>query len=217
MNRLSSSPLRFLPLCALLVLALLCTACGRSAPTSYYLLHSDEKPLTADRLPATTLRIAPVSIPAYLDRQSIVTRQPDNPRLRVDSFAVWAEPLDQGIRRVLREVLGARLLPDGITVDSGTGSDGWSTLLVLEVLRLDGAPGQTAHLEARWSVQDVAGTILARGNHADSLECRAGDSDGTAALVDAQSLLLQRLGQALAPQIARVASPAARGRLASAQ
>lgn len=199
-----------LTMCALLGLLPLCTACGPSAPTHYYMLDSGETPLAADHLPPTVLRIAQVGIPGYLDRQGIVSRRPDSPRLRVDNFDIWAEPLDQGIRRVLREVLWPRLLPCGITVDCGNGNDGWNSVLVLNILRLDGAPGQTAHLEARWSVQDTAGRILAGGNYADSLDCPAhtGGDGSPSALVNAQSQLLQRMGRALAPQIARAAAPA---------
>ena len=94
----------------LALLTLLLTACGRSAPTHFYLLDSGQPPLTADSLPAASLSIAPVSVPDYLDRNGLVRRSDGQTRLEVSELDIWAEPLGQGARRVLGEVLAARLL-----------------------------------------------------------------------------------------------------------
>ena len=62
---------RFFPVVTLCLLACLLTACGKSAPTYYYLLESGEKPFAAPSLPATSLRIAHVenSLQRTLARQ----------------------------------------------------------------------------------------------------------------------------------------------------
>ena len=65
---------RLLTLLAVLGLALLALAgCGRSTPTNYYLLESGMTPVTADDLPPTTLRVAMVEVPNYLNRNNIVS------------------------------------------------------------------------------------------------------------------------------------------------
>lgn len=80
----------------LALLAVLLTACGRSAPTHFYLLDSGQPPLTADALPAISLGIAPVSVPDYLDRNGLVRRSDGQARLEVSELDIWAEPLGQG-------------------------------------------------------------------------------------------------------------------------
>ena len=136
---------RFFPVVTLCLLACLLTACGKSAPTYYYLLESGEKPFAAPSLPATSLRIAHVGIPGYLDRQGVVSRREGDPLLNVNNFDIWAEPLDQGIRRVLREVLSPSLLAGDIAVQT-TDDAGWKAALLVDILRLDGAPGETEKL-----------------------------------------------------------------------
>ena len=196
---------RFFPVVTLCLLACLLTACGKSAPTYYYLLESGEKPFAAPSLPATSLRIAHVGIPGYLDRQGVVSRREGDPLLNVNNFDIWAEPLDQGIRRVLREVLSPSLLAGDIAVQT-TDDAGWKAALLVDILRLDGAPGERVRLEARWSLLDSADKVMARGSFADSATCPAAQpgTAATSSLVRTQSLLVQRLGQALAPEILRV-------------
>lgn len=187
--------------------ALSLAGCGQSAPTRYYVLDSGRPGLAAASLPAAGLRIAHVGIPGYLDRQGVVSRHDGDPRLEVNTFDIWAEPLDQGIRRVLREVLSPDLLGKGIAVQS-TDDAGWQMALLVDVLRLDGAPGETVSLEARWTLLDGNDKVLARGSFADSADCPAAQpgSAATGKLVATQSLLVQRLAQALTPEIVRAMS-----------
>lgn len=189
-------------LCCLCALPM--TGCGQSAPTRYYVLDSGRQALSAASLPAAGLRIAHVGIPGYLDRQGVVSRHDGDPRLEVNNFDIWAEPLDQGIRRVLREVLSPDLLDKGIAVQNNDDT-GWKMALAVEVLRLDGAPGETVSLEARWTLFDGNDRVLSRGSFADSADCPAAQagSAATGKLVATQSLLVQRLGQALTPEIVR--------------
>ncbi|HJA79308.1 MAG TPA: PqiC family protein [Candidatus Desulfovibrio intestinavium] len=193
-----------LPVLLLSCLALTLAACGQSAPTRYYVLDSGRPGLAAASLPTAGLRIAHVGIPGYLDRQGVVSRRDGDPLLEVNNFDIWAEPLDQGIRRVLREVLSPDLLGEGIAVQNNDDS-GWLMALVVDVLRLDGAPGEAVHLEARWSLLDSKDHVLARGSFADSADCPAAQpgAAATGKLVASQSLLVQRLGQALTPEIVR--------------
>ena len=149
----------------LALLTLLLTACGRSAPTHFYLLDSGQPPLTADSLPAASLSIAPVSVPDYLDRNGLVRRSDGQTRLEVSELDIWAEPLGQGARRVLGEVLAARLLPRGIDVIAAGDRQGDMELAVA-LERLDGDTPGTARLQARWQ--------LSRGGEARHLRSQRG-------------------------------------------
>ncbi|MDR1776578.1 MAG: PqiC family protein [Desulfovibrio sp.] len=141
---------------------LLLAACARSAPTSYYLLESEARPVAVDSLPAKTLGLARPVLPEYLDRHGIVSRVDGQTRLVVGEFNVWAEPLGQGIRRVMREELAPSLLALGVTVRDA-GEEDADVALFLDVLRFDGALGGTAYLQARWTLKDRRGKILAQG------------------------------------------------------
>jgi uncharacterized lipoprotein YmbA len=180
------------PFAILLVFAL--AACVRSVPTNYYLLESSAKPVQADSLPAKTLRIARVGVPEYLNRDGIVNRVDGQTRLVVAQFNVWAEPLDQGVRRVVREELAPRLFDAGVNVQA-TGDDGGDAVLFLDVRRLDGTPGGKAYAELHWMLKNRRDAVLGQGSHADEEPVRGGEH---ADLVRAQSLLVGRFAARLA-------------------
>lgn len=78
-------------------------------PTRYYVLDGPE----AATLPAIaaggTLAIRSIELPAYLrNSKSMVVRLGEN-EVRYEDFSRWAEPLDAGIQRILRERLVALL------------------------------------------------------------------------------------------------------------
>ena len=116
-------------------------------------------------------------------------------RLEVSELDIWAEPLGQGARRVLGEVLATRLLPRGIDVIAAGDRQGDMELAVA-LERLDGDTPGTARLQARWQLSR-GGEALDRGIYAASED--AGMS--SASLVAAQSRLLQGLGEHLAERL----------------
>lgn len=150
-----------LPLLCFLALCL--CACGRSTPTNYYLLESSLGPFKADNLPATTLRVAQVEVPSYLNRNNIVSRVHDQTKLILAEFHIWAEPVASGVRRVVEEMLTRPLLERGIYVlPPGTASGG-DYVLLLDVQRLDGNFNEKAVLECHWSLLDKNEKPLQRG------------------------------------------------------
>lgn len=95
-------------LSALLLAVPLCAACAlfspRSAPLRYaVLVPLQELPGAAlAPVPSGTLRagLGPVTLPDYLRRPSIVSRQ-EHTRLVPSDTERWAEPLDRAVERVL--------------------------------------------------------------------------------------------------------------------
>ncbi|MDR2850498.1 MAG: PqiC family protein [Desulfovibrio sp.] len=177
----------------LLLLSL--AACGRSVPDTCYLLESAVPPLVVDQLPACSLRIARVSLPEYLDRRGIVSRSDGQGRLEIAQFHVWAEPLDQNVRRVVQEGLMPLLLSKGITVQSTGDETAGDFTLLLDVRRLDGAVGGMAVLQMQWTFKNKRDDILGRGMYADE-EPVSGNDHG--ALVFAQSRLVRHMTEHLA-------------------
>jgi uncharacterized lipoprotein YmbA len=177
-----------------LLFAFMLFACVRSAPTNYYLLESSAEPVQADSLPAKTLRIARVVVPEYLDHGGIVSRVDGQTRLVVAQFNIWAEPLNQGVRRVVREELAPRLLVSGVNVRTA-GEDGGDAVLFLDVRRLDGALGGKAYAELHWMLKNRRDAVLGQGSHADAEPVRGGEYTD---LVRAQSALVSRFAVRLA-------------------
>ncbi|MFV8820050.1 PqiC family protein [Haliea sp. E17] len=75
----------------------LVAACS-TAPSQHYILRAREVP------PASTgdlsIGVGPVTLPNYLQRNNFVITREQN-RLQIDSTERWAEPLENGISRVI--------------------------------------------------------------------------------------------------------------------
>ncbi len=174
------------------------TACGRSAPTRYYLLESALGPVQADGLPAKSLRVAQVNVPEYLDRSGIVRRVDGKSRLIIAEFHAWAEPLSHGIRRVFQETLTPPLLAGGVSVLPSGDEDSGDFTLLLDIQRLDGNFDEKAVLEAHWSLRNRDETILGRGIYAAEEMVRGKSYD---VLVNAESSLVRRMAQYLSEKL----------------
>lgn len=188
-------------LCLVAVLGLcmvMAAGCGRSTPTNYYLLESGAAPVQADALPPTTLRVAMVEVPGYLNRNNIVSRVQGETRLILAEFHLWAEPVSNGVRRVVEETLTRPLLERGVTVLPTGAAGGGTYVLALDVQRLDGNFNEKAVLESRWTLLDKDDAPLANGIF--SAEEMVPGSDYNV-LVGAESRLVRRLGDYLAERL----------------
>lgn len=185
-------------LCLLLLPLFLC-ACGRSSPTSFYLLESSLGPMTVDGLPKKTLRVAQVDTPAYLGRNNIISRVKGETRVILADFHLWAEPVSNGTRRVIEEILTGPMLSKGIYVlPSGTEEHG-DYVLVIDVQRLDGNFNEKAVLEARWTLLNHSDQPIDRGIYSAEEMVNGADYN---ALVKIESQLLQKFGAHLQERLA---------------
>ena len=124
-------------------------------PASRHLLDP-VVPYRAGQSPRPSVAIARPSLPAYLDRQQIVTRDGTG-AVRVADNNLWSEPLDSGIARVtganLSRLTGSTsILPVGdfISLD-------YTSLLELRVAQFDPDASGNMVLECTWRVQPVRG------------------------------------------------------------
>ena len=198
------SPIRMLAV--LLLLMVLCPAllsgCGKSAPSRFYIL--DPVMLDAGQLPraggerCTTIGVGPVRIPAYLDRQQMVTRLGPN-RLDLADFDKWAEPLEENLSRVCAQNLENELCTKKVAVFPWPSSRDVDFQVVMDILRLDGSLGQQASLHVRWQVLDGQGRLLQaeRSHYSTSMQAETYE-----ALAQALSSLIQAhsrdIGRAIA-------------------
>lgn len=174
-----------------LLLALSLCACGRSLPTQYYAFEGQTDDLIQDSLPRTTLRIARVALPQYLDRESLVLRKKGQVELQVDSLHLWAEPLADGVRRILCHELQKPLLARGITLlPMATEKSGTYTLLV-DISRLDGSFQEKAEIAAHWSLLH-GDEVIKDGLFSASQQITTSSYKG---LVEAEGALIRALGR----------------------
>lgn len=172
-----------------LALALSLAACAPSGPNPRYYVLSGPAAPASSAVSGPRLGVLPVTMPGYLDRPQLVTRDANGVGIHVDAFSRWGEELSLGVSRLLCESLAAHGRP-AVSLRTGARTE---ERLVVEVLRFDGTPGGSATLDALWTLQR-RGRILASGRTV--LEEAAGKD--TESLIQAQSKLVFRLGSALA-------------------
>jgi uncharacterized lipoprotein YmbA len=167
-----------------------------SPPPRSYLLFA-VPPQPANSTSAVVVGVGPVSIPAYLDRSSIVTRGGDG-EVTLSGEHRWAEPLRDGIAQTLAENLAAMLPSDAVPVFP------WRTpwivqyRVTVDILRFDGALGGLSVLDARWRLLDGTGKqLVLRAVHLQETATETTYS----ALVSAHSRLLAHLSQDIAAEI----------------
>ena len=131
--------------------------------TRHYVLESPARDDVAPPANAPRIGLRPVEVPAYLRQKTIVVRTGEN-ELRYARDARWAEPLEAGLTRVLRDQLaaGARVVaypfPGQVERDydltvqvlnaEGT-NDGIRFVAVFELLRLGDRPALVVRKEFR--------------------------------------------------------------------
>tara|TARA_R110002072_G_scaffold84388_7_gene191336 strand:- start:1168 stop:1779 length:612 start_codon:yes stop_codon:yes gene_type:complete len=89
---------KILSLAPVLALALLLSGCGSSPANNYYLLTAHDFPVAAGESPS--VGVGPIVVPEYLNRKSMVYSRAGN-SLQVANLDLWAEPLVDGIQRVI--------------------------------------------------------------------------------------------------------------------
>ena len=144
------------PMFAILFLgAALVAGCGTSPPSRFYTLDATAAATATTSTPAqSTLVIAvgPVSVPAIVDRPEFVVSAGPN-EVKIDDFNRWAAPLQDGLSRAVAENLVALLgtprvvrFPQPLAIEA-------DYRVVIEVRTFDSAPGQSAALDAVWTIR----------------------------------------------------------------
>jgi uncharacterized lipoprotein YmbA len=123
-------------------------ACGSSAPTQFYVLHSVAPAAGVRAAPALPLRIAHVEVPSALDRPEIV-RELDGNQLKVDDLSHWAAPLGQIMRTALVEDVIKRL-PNGLIVPAEAPKPAAVIEISIEIVAIH-ETANSLSIEANWT------------------------------------------------------------------
>lgn len=188
-------------------LALWLTACGSSPRINYYLLTPANAPSATGQTPS--LGIGPVEIPEYLNRRAIV-RSGEGNKLQVFNQEHWAEPLEEGIVRVVGLNLANLLNTQNIQYFPWDTRQAPAYGVRIKLLSLD-AHDQEASLVAEWSVSKPGDAGTSSRRMIQLQERLAGEELLPAQLAPSYSRLLYRLSELIAEAIradlARQATP----------
>jgi uncharacterized protein len=197
------------------------TACAVADPTKFYALG---KPVTAsadsrvsasiastpsatsaDTTSAVSIGVGPVITPSYLHRNQIVTRAGDD-QMDIAMFHRWAEPLEDGMARVLAEEIGARVPTDRIAMYPWRGAVARAIQyhVVVVVMRFDGRRGGDVTLDTRWRILGKDGDELTFRR---STLTEAATGLGYEPMIAAMTRAVIALGQEIAAEIRTMPGP----------
>ena len=180
------------------LLATILTGCAAPpAPVVYHsLLGADAGAAATARADGPALVVGPARVPDLLHNTRIATGS--DGRFQLAEQHRWAGGVDREIGRALAERLAALLATERVSLFPQAPATKAAWRVQVEVLALDGEPGQWAHLEVRWTLLDPAGTgpRTRRGDYREPLT-----EPGLAAWVDGQRANLARLGADIAAVI----------------
>ncbi|MBF0489534.1 MAG: membrane integrity-associated transporter subunit PqiC [Candidatus Omnitrophica bacterium] len=131
---------------------------AQSSPTSrFYALSSvRESPMgqTIKMSSDVIIGVGPVKIPQYLDRPQMVTINKDK-MLKFAQFDRWAEILDLGLARQIREDLTGLLPGVTLTMYPWSASMPVKYQVIVEIVQLDSELDKDVSLVAQWQIMDT--------------------------------------------------------------
>jgi uncharacterized lipoprotein YmbA len=138
------------------VIAMLCglaafaAGCGSTPPSRFYTLSGTA---TSAAAPSDlSVAVGPVTIPGAVDRPQMVVNTGAN-QVELDEFNRWAAPLQNNISRVVALNLGALLGASRVTLFPQMLSADADFRVAIEVQRFESSPGDSAVLDAVWTVR----------------------------------------------------------------
>ena len=194
---MNKSCLPFRLVLAALLATILNGCAAPPAPVVYHsLLGADTGAAATARADGPALVVGPVSVPDLLHNTRLATGS--DGRFQLAENHRWAGAVDREIGRALAERLAADLATERVTLfpQAPKAKEAWR--VQVEVLALDGEPGQWARLEVRWTLLDPDGTgpRTRRGDYREPLT-----EPGHGAWVAGQRANLARLGADIAAVI----------------
>jgi hypothetical protein len=209
-------------LLGVLAVAGLATAClsPKADPTRYYVLAmiggdpglydaaglvgdtEEEASLSGGAHLEISVGVGPITIPGYLKRTRLVTRQSNN-ELRYLETERWAQPLEESLQHAIAANLGTLLWTDEVILHPWYKTRQPDYSVEVDVGRFESNEDGAAALVARWIVRDPDGALLAVGTFDRVLPA---DSTSIATTVEAQSQLVAAMSREIADALRRVGS-----------
>lgn len=170
-------------------------ACGSTPQSNHYMLSTLGDGTTGDTGPA--IGVGPISVPEYLNRNSMVLNE-DNNRLKIAKYDRWAEPLSNGIGRVVAVNLAELLDTQKVQTFPWQRQSPPLYGIEINVIELS-AQGNSTRLIAKWVLRDVAANSVLVQKISQLSE--QADSAEPASIAAAYSDLLASLSREIAGKI----------------
>lgn len=184
-----------------LVTTLLLTACAGGPPPThtYYLLRAELPEQTTRVAVPARIGLRAVEVAPYLKQPGLVLATGMH-QVRPARFHQWAEPLDAGLRRLLRAEI-SKALGEEVSADA-TQRAQWEYEVDVGIDQLHGNLSGEALLAASWRItRGTAAEEIARFRMSRSQPLAR---DGYAALVEAEIGLARQLAIAIAESLRQV-------------
>ena len=180
-----------LPFILMLASVLGLAGCSVHQPVSLYQLDSGS-PVSPAQSGGMAGLLGPVTGADYLQRETLLQRQPDG-SLQAATDGRWAGSLSSDIDQLLLRQVAGRLDSQRVVLAPATSGFTPDVQVLLTITRLDSGVSQPAILDAQWRLIDRRGKV--RDNRI--IHLQEVHTGGTAAQVQAQGVLLQRLAEQL--------------------
>ena len=126
--------------------------CAQTPPTNFYTLSTATEPTVAKRsAQGLVIGLGPITLPQYLDRPDIVTREGAN-QMRLADLSKWAEPLEPLLTRIMAEDLYALLDANDVIPVPQRGDVPLDRIVEVDIGRFDADESGRVVLDARWRV-----------------------------------------------------------------
>jgi uncharacterized lipoprotein YmbA len=185
-------------LSSVLALSALAAGCASAPPAHYYTLAALAPPAASRPAPtALAIAVGPLTLPAIVDRPQIVVRSGAN-AVYLDELNRWASPLQDNMARVIADNLAAQLASPRVHLYTQNSSGEAQYRVSIDVQEFTSAPGQSAQIDALWSVRRTRDGKTQSGR---STSSEAPSGPGYEALAAAHSRALARLAADLGAAI----------------
>jgi uncharacterized lipoprotein YmbA len=188
------------------IIGIITVGCSAKSPlVEFYSLspmHFAENKLTGNATDQElSIGVGPTFFPGEINRPQIVTRTSAN-KLHVAQFHQWGSPLQKNFSKILAENLSLLLGTDNVAVFPWQQYFRPTYRVVLDIRQFDGIIGETAYLDAIWTITDANGekALLVKKSYLQEPAAGAEYEN----LVHAQSKLVAVLSQEIANEIRRL-------------
>jgi uncharacterized lipoprotein YmbA len=175
--------------------------CAQTAPTNFYTLSVSTEPEVAKRAAqGLVIGLGPITLPQYLDRPDIVTRQGAN-QMRLADLSKWAEPLEPLLTRIMAEDLYALLDANDVIPIPQRGDIPLDRIVEVDISRFDADESGEVVFDARWRIYRSDNETLIVSGRSQITEQGAPIPDYNA-IVAAMSRAIGRASEEIADAIA---------------
>jgi len=181
----------------LLSLVIVIAGCSGSPPSNHYVLSA--KAATPPSAKTPSLGIGPITVPEYLNRSGLVYSRQGN-KLQVSGTERWAEPLEDGITRVISMNLAALVDTHNVRFFPWNSRRAPDYGIKINVLSLD-ANDEEAQLVAEWLLYQPASQETVSRRISQLRHPLPGGALAPAQIAPAYSDLLHQLSEIIAQEI----------------